>query len=311
MHESFAFTRLLRRAISATLLLAAAAGAQQQDKPKITAPGDFARCTERWATDECLEALQGYVKTNPAKAFDAGKAVTLSATHWAAIPFFATALEGKPDGARCRDPRLALAVTSGLGLSNDEKDGPTLAAAKNILTVKCWNELQAPLLKALENGVGYLPANVCPILAEKKLSAKACEKKAPTVRPPPAKWQALDPKTLEVEGSAKVFRGDQGRKVTLVKVRGKDYYLIKFEGFRGPWNNKVVLHREDDMGRGYNYWTQVGKARYVSVVSRQDLGSYFDHEVYPRGDNGPFHVGYDETLSKAAKPEAVLDEFVD
>ncbi len=44
-----------------------------------------------------------------------------------------------------------------------------------------------------------MPANVCPILAEKKLSAKACEKKAPTDldSSPPARV-LLDGKLLGV-----------------------------------------------------------------------------------------------------------------
>jgi hypothetical protein len=285
-----------------------------QTTPRLSSPQDFAKCTDRWGSDPCLDALEGYVKAHPAQAFEAGKAVTLALHHWVAIPFFATAFAGKVDRARCSDERVALAVTSALALPNEGPDAKRVAAAGNILTAKCWDELKAPIVKALQadGGSGYLTANACPLLAQKQEAPSACAKKTPAPPAPAAapRWETLDVKQLDVEGPAKVYRGDEGRRVTLVKVKGKDYYLIKFEGFRGPWNGKVMLHREDPAGTGFDYWTQLGKARHVSVVARRLGGStYYDYEVFPRGDAGPFRVGYDETASRAVSGKAVLAEL--
>src|SRR5688572_22916349 len=86
-------------------LVAAPAGAAPAAaaKPKFMSVAEFAACTDRWSADECIEALHTYVQARPDQAFEAGKAVTLNVTHWAAIPFFDTALAAKADAARCKD----------------------------------------------------------------------------------------------------------------------------------------------------------------------------------------------------------------
>ena len=302
--------RILGTILTLAMVLSRSVRADQ--KPHLSSLDDFGKCTDRWDADACLEALQAYVKAHPPQAFAAGKVVTMNLNHWAAIPFFDKALATKADPARCADQRLALAVISGLALPNEDKDNKIVAAASKILRTKCWAELQAPVTQALEESgaSGYIVANVCPVLAEKKQTSKACEKKAAAPPPPPpTQWEALDPKKLEVENTVKVYRGDEGRRVSLVKVKGKDYYLIKFEGFRGPWNGKVLLHREDPAGTGYDYWTQAGGGHYVSVVARRGYGSDYTYEVYPQGDKGPFYVGYDERESKAASAKAILSEL--
>ncbi len=95
--------------------------------------------------------------------------------------------------------------------------------------------------------------------------------------------------------------------MTFVKVKGRDdAYLIKFEGFRGPFNNRVLLHRERPAGRGHDYYTQDKGADFVSVVARKGWGGGYAYEVYPNGDDGPFAVGYDEEASKAVDVRGVL-----
>ncbi|HTV17635.1 MAG TPA: hypothetical protein VMG12_03165 [Polyangiaceae bacterium] len=296
--SSFAFV--------AVVLLGNAAAAQHE--PSIKSPEAFVTCTESWPTDMCLDALRKYVKANPGKAFDAGKAVTYGTTHWVAMPFFDAAFAGASKNASCSDERLHLAVSSSLALPRGEDNDAVLDAATKLLSGKCWEALREPISKRLNDGFGYLRQNVCPILAAKKVAPAACaQREAP--RPKAPAWEALDPKTLEVEATASVYRGEKTQRVTLVKVKGKDYFLVKFEGFAGPWNGKVVLHREERLGdRGNNYWTRVGAARHVSVVMRSGWGAE-SYEVYPRGAKGPFHVSYDEKLSQAARPKALLAEL--
>src|SRR5690606_8489456 len=106
--------------------------------------------------------------------------------------------------------------------------------------------------------------------------------------PAAASWEALNPARADVEGPAHVYRGDRGQLVTMAKVKGRDYYLIKFEGVPGAWAGRVVLHREERLGdRGTNHWTLVnGGTRHISLVYRGSPGyGYSSHyEVYPRGE---------------------------
>ena len=90
----------------------------------------------------------------------------------------------------------------------------------------------------------------------------------------------------------------------MVKLKSDDAYLVRFEGFRGPWNGRVVFHRETPVNSGYDYVTSSKGDRRVSVVVRD--GST---EVYPPGDKGPFRVFYDEAASKSVSGQAVLDQF--
>jgi hypothetical protein len=277
------------------------------DKLRFASVADFNRCIDKYlaAPETCLEVLQAFVKTKPQEAFAAGKAVRAQMNHAAAVPFFAKALAKAGDKKlnRCADPDVAMAV--GAGLEMPASGNPIVADAL-ALVGQCWADLQAPLSKALtESGPsGYLAENLCPRLAERKVTNGSCEKKPAPVAAPEPKWKDLDPKAATPEGPAKVFKGDQGRTLTMVKLKGEEAYLIRFDGFRGEWNGRVVLHRESAVGSGYDYFTQVKGARWVGVVVRD--GST---EAHPVGDKGPFLVGYDEAASKATSAQNVLDQF--
>ena len=281
------------------------------EKLRFSSVADFARCIDKYlaAPDTCLEVLQAFVKTKPGEAFAAGKAVRAQMNHSAAVPFFATALAKAPAKPgdkktnRCADADVAMAVAAGLEMP---AAGNPIVADALALVAQCWSDLQAPLSKALtESGPsGYLAENLCPKLVERKLTNASCEKKPAAAAAPEPKWKDVDPKALLPDGPAKVFRGDQGRALTMVKLKGDDAYLIRFDGFRGEWNGRVVAHREAAVGSGYDYFTQVKGARWVGVVVRD--GST---EVHPLGDKGPFLVGYDEGASKATAAQSVIDQF--
>lgn len=292
----------------AVLFTAGAPGsAVAADKLKFSSVADFNGCINKYlaAPETCLEVLHAFVKTKPAEAFAAGKAVRAQMNHAAAVPFFAKALAkpGDKKTNRCADEDVAMAVAAGL---TQPASGNPIVADAQALTAQCWADLQAPLSKALtESGPsGYLAENLCPKLAERKLTNASCEKKPTAAPAPEPKWKDLDPKALVPDGPAKVFRGDEGRALTMVKLKGDEAYLMRFDGFRGEWNGRVVLHREAAAGSGYDYFTQVKGARWVGVVVRN--GST---EVHPVGDKGPFMVGYDEAASKATSPQNVLDQY--
>jgi len=308
------FARLARSPRAAWLVVVVGLGATSAvaapSKPKLTSVSEFAGCTESWGADPCLDALKTYVKAQPAQAFDAGKAVTMSlSTHWAAISFFDKALSDRADPARCADERLVLSVGSALSQPNRAETAAGVASALKILSSKCWKELSEPISKRItRDGNGQLIENACPVFEQKKHPAPGCEVKARSVKPEPV-WQALDPKALEVDKVVKVYAGMEGQRVSLVKVKGKPYYLVKFEGFKGAWNGKVVLHREDVSGTGFDYWTQLGERHYVSVTARKPWGEVYAWEAYPLGGGGPYQLVLDMEASQAARGDVLLAEF--
>jgi len=305
---------LQRVAVGATVLFSVFAVAQPRasagNKLKLASVADYAKCADREEVDPdlCLEALNDFVKAHPEQTFAAGKAVRAGANHAAAIPFFAKALSSKKDPkALCADPDVAMALVSGLSLPGGA--GSLAATAQTILFRTCWNETHDAVMKALTEagGGGYLADNLCPALAEKKLANAACEKKpaAPPVAGAP-KWQDVERKGLRAEGPVKIFKGSEGRTVTLVKLSGQGAaYLLRFDGFRGEWNGRTILHRESPAGSGYNYVTQAGGAPWTGLVVRSGVS-----EAYPLGDKGPFEVWYDEGASKGTNAQAIVDQFM-
>lgn len=319
-----AFCRRLGRIGAASVAMAASAAgveeaaiAEEAHEPRLASPADLPRCVEASGPEPCLRALHAYVKARPDQAFEAGRVATKSFAHWAAIPFFDQALAARLDAARCRDERLALAVVSALGQPNDDDSASTVASATTIVRERCWKELQASIVQHIErDGRGALTRNVCPVFIEKSFVDKtpapaACwpdgQLAAPRAVSPT--WEALDPKKLQVEAAASVYTGADGRRITLAKVKGKPYYLIKFQGVRGPWNGKVVLHRQQAAGSGHDYWSMVDNRRFVSLVVRDPRGPAALWEVHPYGTKGSFRVNLDPVASRAAKPQALLAEL--
>jgi len=280
------------------------------NKLKFTSVADYAKCADREEGDPdlCLDGLRDFVKAHPDQAFAAGKAARAGANHAAAVPFFSKALSSKKAPATlCADPDVAMALIAGLSLPAGE--GSVAAAAQTILFKTCWNEAHDAVLKALAEagGGGYLADNLCPTLTEKKVVSAACQTK-PAAAPPPAaaKWQDVERKGLRAEGPPKIFKGAEGRTVTLVKLNGQgNAYLVRFEGFRGEWNGRTILHREVPAGSGYDYVTQAAGAPWTGLVVRGGVT-----EAYPLGDKGPFEVWYEESASKGTNAQAVVDQFM-
>lgn len=303
--------RALARALPVMFFVGASlAGARpsaaSEKELKFKSVADFTRCADQFEDDGqvCLEPLEKLVKAQPGQAFAAGKAVRAKMNHAAAIPFFAKALQKKADKSQCADPDLRMALIAGL---STPPDGATATSARSILFDRCWAEAQGPVLQALaQSGAGYLVENVCPKLGERKATSPACDQKksGPPAAAGERKWTDIDPRAMQTDGPAKVYRGPEGKSVTLAKLKNEDAYLVKFDGFRGEWNGRVVLHREAASGSGYDYFTQVAGARWVSLVSRDGVT-----EVYPRGDKGPLSLSFDESASRSVSAQAVLDQF--
>jgi hypothetical protein len=287
--------------------LLAAVGHAAKDELKLRSVADFTKCADQYddGSGVCLEALERFVKAQPAQAFAAGKAVRAKINHAAAIPYFSRALARKATKAQCSDPDLHMALVAGLAMPATNEEA---ISAREIVFDKCWNETQAPVLAALGRaGSGsFVADNLCPKLRERNLANPACETKPPSPHAAAgeAKWKPLDDKAIQLDGAAKAYRGPEGETVVLVKVKNDDAYLLKFDGVPGDWNGRVVVHREARAGSGSDYFTDVSGARWVSIVVRDGAT-----ELYPHGGRGPIPVRYDESASRSASPRALLDQL--
>jgi hypothetical protein len=220
--------------------------AQQQERrnaqppPPFSTVEDFDSCTDDYAynPDACLKAAEALLKKKPALAFELGKHARLHLQHWAALRFFEPALTGTP-GARCSD-------RAGLGLPGDY---PEFARAKRVFTGPCFAALR-PAVDAEVGPVGYLTTNVCAIYSERKIVEAKCAP-APEVAPvvvPEEKLPAFNRKTAVI-GLLKVYAGPEGQRVTVGEVKGKPgLFLVRFDGVRGDYNGKVLLHKEELSG---------------------------------------------------------------
>lgn len=287
--------------------LVGAAGHAAQDELKLKSVADFTKCADQYedGSDVCLEALHRFVKAQPGQAFAAGKAVRAKMNHAAAIPFFATALTKKATKGQCSDPDLQAALVAGLAMPSSDAAS---TAARDIVLDKCWNETQAPVLKALTqaNSGGYFAANLCPKLTERNLANPACATKpaAPHGAGSEPNWKSLDPRTIQLDGAAKAYKGPEGETVVVAKVRNEDAYLVKFDGVQGEWNGRVVLHREAPAASGSDYFTDVSGARWVSIVVRNG-----ETELYPHGGKGPIQIRYDDSASRSASAQGLLNQL--
>ena len=122
----------------------------------------------------------------------------------------------------------------------------------------------------------------------------------------------VDSSRLQVkEGSLKVFEGDEGRRITIVTVlpEASNRVLIKFEGIRGEWDGKTLLHWVQPQGPDTTFYkTSVDGEEWTSVTFNR--GGY---DVYPKGDH-EFAVRYRSKESEpgrrpAASSSSILEGF--
>lgn len=113
-------------------------------KALFEGPEDYMKCQGRtYAGEVCLDALKVWIKTNESQSFKAAKQVRLTASPWAAIPYFYTALDKKFADAKCNDSDLALAVKSALDLP-EKNEQPERGQAIKIYCELCPKEFKKP-----------------------------------------------------------------------------------------------------------------------------------------------------------------------
>jgi hypothetical protein len=297
---------------------------RKKNEITLSSIADFEKCIRDYGDYQvqfCVDGLTKYIQGHKKDAFEAGKLARLNLKHWAALPFFDIASSTVDKKKFCADEDVHLATVSGLGLPPGSKNEDKLIhIAETIAFDRCWDTMKEALNKEIDSGTGYLRDNACLSLKKKHVAQKSCDtpavaeaKPAPdAVDPEVAKLAQVDTSKLEVaEAGVKVFKGDEGRKITIVRVLPEDSnrVLIKFEGFKGPWNGKSLLHLERDMGNNRaDYVAFVDGKGWVTIAKRDSYGSA-NYEVYPKGDNGSYRVSYSEEHSEKASAKNILKDF--
>ena len=125
---------------------------------------------ESYGADQCLQDLTSFVRNdadNLDLAYRAGKLARLNLKHWAAAPFFASALI-KPGGERrCDDEDVKLAVISGLSLPATGYER-FFGASVKLASQLCWQELKAPLADQIASNGEYFRDNTCGVFKTNK-----------------------------------------------------------------------------------------------------------------------------------------------
>ena len=293
---------LLLTVWSTSMLMAGLSGAAvAQDRIVFKSLADLDRCAANnsYDTGVCLEPLQRYAKAHPKELFTIGKRARLQFTHWAALQFFEPALGASPAAAKCADEDVSLAIVSGLSMPADAAPN---AIARRLLSGRCFASVRTAVEKEIvsANGAGYLPQHACPIFATKGVKLRACEPKkevsaAPIVE---EKLPIVNIATAKV-GIVKVYSGSEGERITIADVTGTPgAYLVRIDGVRSSINGKTMVHKEEQSGDGFNYWTEIGGKRWNTIVVRG--GSYRNYAVYVPGLRDPIGMSYNEGESKAA-----------
>jgi hypothetical protein len=108
-------------------------------------------------------------------------------------------------------------------------------------------------------------------------------------------------------GIPKVYKGDEGLEVTVLRYgpRENNQALVWIRGVDTKWNDKVFLTKHEETDRASDY---VIDGKYHVVVGRKHWGNSWRYEAYP-GDRKEYDIRYNEELSKAVRPEDVVEKY--
>jgi hypothetical protein len=292
---------LLFAVASASMFIGLSMPAVSQDRLVFKSLADLDKCAAEnsYDTGYCLAPLQKYAKAHPKELFAIGKRARLQFKHWVALQFFEPALGASPTAAKCADEDVSLAIVS--GLSMPAEDDPN-KIARRLFGGKCFTAVRSAVEKEIisANGEGYVPQHACPIFAKKGVKISACEPKknvsvVPVVED---KLPLVNISTAKV-GIIKVYSGAEGERIAIADVIGTPgAYLIRIDGVRSPMNGKTMVHKEQQSGNGFDYWTEIDGKRWNTVVARG--GSYKSYSVYVKGLRDAISMSYNEVESKAA-----------
>ena len=120
------------------------------------------------------------------------------------------------------------------------------------------------------------------------------------------------PGDLAPLGKAKVYRGQEGATVVVVRLAPAESnrYLVQFNDFSSEWDGKVLLHTRKPAARhGYDLVLQVNGRPWTSFLMRKGWSSYKTFEAHPKGADGSNKVFYSEKDSDSADAKDLVNAY--
>jgi hypothetical protein len=289
------------RAASFAGLALLAGPALAQNKIVFKSLSDLEACATHHSYDPgaCLEPLQAYAKAHPKQLFEIGKKARLHFRNWVALQFFEPALGKSPRAAQCQDEDLGLAVVS--GLATPTGDASQLAATR-VFSGACHAALRPAVEKELAQspGASYVARHACPVLATQGSKPAACEPPQEVVTTPaqPDVLPVVDLATVKF-GVIKVYAGPEGERLTMADIPAvPGAFALRFDGVRGEFNGKTLVHQESPRGSGFDYWTLLEGKRWATLTVRGN--GYKSYQAYVPASRETLRLHYSERDSKAA-----------
>jgi hypothetical protein len=301
---------------TAIALLFASFTATAAEKIEIKSAQDIRKCEDsyRWDAADCFAAYEKFVDKNPGKAFEAAKVGGRVFARWSMLPTFDKVYQRTKNIAVCQDEDFQLSLMNALwGLPSFHD---VRKMAEKYLKNACAPHLVNAVIKELDDTPETTATeNFCALLKSQGKNHSACEPKPVTVAPEPEKetLPQIAKSSLKLE-QIKAYRGPEGIKVFIAEIREqKDVYLVKFQGIKGPWNNRTILHKARRMDRNGNmdYWTEHDGAIWNSVLVRHCSGGYCQRQIYApeQGYSDGISISYDEKESEKASAQDLVATF--
>lgn len=273
---------------------------------------DIKKCGQKnsWDTGVCFEAFEKFVDKNPKQALAAAKIGRTVFAQWAVLPTFDKAYTKTKDVGICKDNDFQLSLFNALGQS-ETSDAYKLA--QKFLKGECGPHLVEMATKELDSYAGSaVIENLCPLLKANGKTHTNCEPKPVAKEPEPVKetLPKLDKSKIKL-GQVKAYRGPEGVQVVVAEVQGeKGAFLVRFSGIKGPWNNKTLIHKTNQVNSNgsMDYWTEHKGESWNSIVIRNCYSGYCQTELYApeTGFSGGIAISYDEKESKKIKSKDLI-----
>lgn len=112
-------------------------------------------------------------------------------------------------------------------------------------------------------------------------------------------------------GVAKVFRGDEGLEITVVRYgpRERHQALVQVSGVDSPWNGQVFLTDHEESERVSDYRLESARPeRWIIRGRKSAWGNHWNYQAYP-GDHREYELRYDEERSRAVKVSELAEAY--
>lgn len=184
--------------------------------------------------------------------------------------------------------------------------------AEKYLNNECAPHLTDSAIRVLDAG-SVSTGIPCAFLKVNGKKHVACEPEPATATPEKETLPQIEKKSIQLE-QINAYHGPEGVRVFIAAIKNqKDAYLVKFQGIKGPWNNKTILHKagSPDRDGSMNYWTEYDGAYWNSVLVRNCSGGYCQTKIYApeQGHSDGVVVSYDDKESNKAKAQDLIATF--